>query len=113
MLFFSAVFCPLSFFTPNVNILLFSGLISTRVLLDREEKSLYELTVLARDSGRPPREKTATVRVAVTDVNDNAPHIVEPRQPSISVREEQPIGYEVVMVCIRHPREPVLDESEF
>ena len=74
----------------------------TRTSLDREENPVYEIDVVARDEGRPPRKGTAKVRVLVTDVNDNEPQIVEPRQNSISVREERPIGSEIVMVCKLH-----------
>lgn len=40
-------------------------------MLDREEKKLYELLVLATDAGG--RINLTTVRITVTDVNDNAP----------------------------------------
>lgn len=36
--------------------------------------------------------------MTVTDVNDNAPDIVDPQEDVISVREEQPPGTEVVRV---------------
>lgn len=34
----------------------------------------------------------------MTDVNDNAPEIVDPQEDVVSVREEQPAGTEVVRI---------------
>ncbi|XP_069943885.1 protein dachsous-like [Cherax quadricarinatus] len=75
-----------------------TGEIVTRVALDRELKAVYEVTAEVHDEGRPPRHTRATVRVLVTDVNDNSPTFIEPREPSVSVREEQPAGTEVLQV---------------
>ncbi|XP_047493063.1 protein dachsous-like [Penaeus chinensis] len=75
-----------------------TGEIVTRVSLDRELKAVYEVTAEVHDEGRPPRHAHATVRVLVTDVNDNSPTFIEPREPSVSVREEQPAGTEVLQV---------------
>ncbi|XP_036372718.1 LOW QUALITY PROTEIN: protocadherin-7-like [Megalops cyprinoides] len=41
--------------------------------LDREQRDAYELTLRARDGGDPPRSSQATLRVTITDVNDNSP----------------------------------------
>ncbi|KAG8311193.1 condensed mesenchymal cell proliferation [Homalodisca vitripennis] len=70
----------------------------TREPLDRETKSVYELVAEARDQGSPPRSARVSVRVLVTDVNDNSPDLVDPQEDVISVREEQPPGTEVVRV---------------
>lgn len=75
----------------------------TRVALDRELKAVYEVTAEVHDEGRPPRHARATVRVLVTDVNDNSPTFIEPREPSVSVREEQPAGTEVLQVSAGLP----------
>lgn len=80
------------------------GEIVTRVSLDRELKAVYEVTAEVHDEGRPPRHAHATVRVLVTDVNDNSPTFIEPREPSVSVREEQPAGTEVLQVSAGPPR---------
>ncbi|XP_041845620.1 protocadherin gamma-A4-like isoform X29 [Melanotaenia boesemani] len=48
--------------------------IVTRSLLDREKKSFYEITVLAKDSGVPPLVSEKIITVTVSDVNDNRPH---------------------------------------
>lgn len=52
----------------------------------------------ARDQGVPPRSFRVPVKIYVTDVNDNAPELVDPREDVVSVREEQPPGTEVTRV---------------
>ncbi|XP_051936560.1 protocadherin alpha-C2 [Hippocampus zosterae] len=42
--------------------------------LDRESVPDYEITLIARDSGRPPLYDNETITVHLLDVNDNAPH---------------------------------------
>ncbi|KAF2364658.1 EGF-like calcium-binding domain [Trinorchestia longiramus] len=49
------------------------GEIFTSVLLDRETKSFYWLTVRAQDSGTVPRSATLHVYVEVEDINDQRP----------------------------------------
>lgn len=76
----------------------FSGEIVTREPLDRELKASYDLVAEARDQGTPYRSARVAVHVIVTDVNDNAPEIVDPQEDVVSVREEQPAGTEVVRI---------------
>ncbi|KAE9550699.1 hypothetical protein FO519_006082, partial [Halicephalobus sp. NKZ332] len=54
-----------------------SGVISTRTKLDREEKSLFRINVIATDKGSPPKSSQALVEVIVIDVNDNSPKFEE------------------------------------
>lgn len=82
----------------NFYILFVLGEIVTREPLDREAKDVYDLVAEARDQGTPSRSARVSVRVHVTDVNDNAPELVDPQEDVVSVREEQPIGTEVVRV---------------
>lgn len=70
----------------------------TREPLDRELRASYDLVAEARDQGTPYRSARVAVHVIVTDVNDNAPEIVDPQEDVVSVREEQPAGTEVVRV---------------
>lgn len=79
-------------------LVIFAGEMFTREPLDRETKSVFELVAEARDQGVPPRSSRVSVRVQVTDVNDNSPDLVDPQEDVISVREEQPPGTEVVRV---------------
>lgn len=50
-----------------------SGEISTRLALDREHQSSYQLVVVVQDGGTPPRSATGTAHITVLDENDNAP----------------------------------------
>lgn len=51
-----------------------TGQISTKTLLDREERSEYQLVVMASDSSlTSPRKTKVNVTVHVNDVNDNPP----------------------------------------
>ncbi|XP_073827275.1 dachsous cadherin-related 1 [Musca autumnalis] len=75
-----------------------TGEITTREPLDREISPVYEFVAEARDQGTPYRSSRVTVKVHVTDVNDNQPKIVDPQEDVVSVREEQPPGTEVVRI---------------
>ncbi|XP_050928282.1 protocadherin alpha-8 isoform X34 [Lates calcarifer] len=45
----------------------------TRSSLDREHQSHYDVTVVAKDGGDPALSSEKTIRVVVSDVNDNSP----------------------------------------
>ena len=55
-----------------------TGELSVSASLDREQQESYTLTVLARDSGFPPLETSASVSVHVLDQNDNVPAFLTP-----------------------------------
>lgn len=84
---------------------IFTGELSTKEPLDRESRAWHEVIVEAKDQdgGVRGRSKRVKVRVAVTDVNDNAPVIVDPQQDVVAVREQQPPGVEVVTVKATDP----------
>uniref|UniRef100_A0A3Q2YBQ3 Protocadherin-16 n=1 Tax=Hippocampus comes TaxID=109280 RepID=A0A3Q2YBQ3_HIPCM len=69
-----------------------SGWLFVKSALDREVKDMYLLTVLA-SAGHGQLKKTgsATVRISVTDENDNSPRLAQPRV-FMSVRENLPVG---------------------
>ena len=50
-----------------------SGALYTKVELDHETESRYELEVVAVDNGIPPKSSTAQVVVSIIDANDNIP----------------------------------------
>lgn len=78
--------------------IIFTGEIFTKMTLDRENRSKYELTAEVRDQGTPARSDQAIVDIQVLDANDNPPIFVEPIESMVEVLEEQPIGTEVVQV---------------
>ncbi|XP_036395817.1 protocadherin-20 [Megalops cyprinoides] len=45
--------------------------------LDRETKSEYVTNIIAEDGGTPPLLGTATLKIFITDVNDNCPQFTE------------------------------------
>ncbi|KAK8405263.1 hypothetical protein O3P69_001675 [Scylla paramamosain] len=55
-----------------------SGHVWLRRTLDRESAKSHAVKVLAVDSGVPALTSTATLLLAVTDVNDNAPNVANP-----------------------------------
>uniref|UniRef100_W5KLY4 Protocadherin-16 n=1 Tax=Astyanax mexicanus TaxID=7994 RepID=W5KLY4_ASTMX len=69
-----------------------SGWLFVKSALDREAKDIYLLTVLATSgSGRMKKTGSATVRVSVTDENDNSPRLSQERV-FLAVRENLPTG---------------------
>ncbi|XP_051810276.1 protocadherin alpha-2-like isoform X9 [Acanthochromis polyacanthus] len=59
--------------------------------LDRENTSLYNVTITATDEGSPPLSSIRIITVQVSDVNDNAPRFMEP-VINVYVKENSPIG---------------------
>ena len=75
-----------------------SGLITTRVSLDREEREEYTLIVEARDLGNPVQETTRLLTVRVRDVDDHPPQFDRQRNSvplSMEVEEELQIGTKI------------------
>ena len=63
----------------------FSGIVKTNIVLDREIRDIYHLTVLATDEGTPQKTGTFTLRINIVDVNDNQPTF--PPHSVISISE--------------------------
>ncbi|XP_041653155.1 protocadherin gamma-A11-like [Cheilinus undulatus] len=66
----------------------------TKSQLDRENKSIYDVTVTAKDAGVPALSSSVTLTLQISDVNDNAPvfdrssyeaSIVENNTPGLSI----------------------------
>ncbi|XP_078087811.1 protocadherin gamma-A10-like [Mustelus asterias] len=49
----------------------------TRQLLDRENNSKFDLSIICSDSGSPPLSSRKTIRVEISDINDNAPRFTQ------------------------------------
>ncbi|XP_051834544.1 protocadherin alpha-3-like [Antechinus flavipes] len=65
--------------------------------VDRERVPAYELVVTARDGGSPALWATASVSVAIADVNDNAPAF-EQAVYTVFVKENNPPGCHIFTV---------------
>ncbi|VEN39451.1 unnamed protein product [Callosobruchus maculatus] len=68
----------------------FSGILKTNIVLDREIRDTYRLTVIATDEGVPQMTGTARVQINVVDVNDNQPTF--PPHSVITVKEDTLVG---------------------
>nr|XP_035979244.1 protocadherin gamma-A2 isoform X12 [Halichoerus grypus] len=65
--------------------------------LDREEKAIHYLLLVALDGGSPVRSGTSRICVTVLDVNDNAPIFTQPEY-RVSVPENMPVGTWILTV---------------
>lgn len=63
----------------------FSGIVKTNIVLDREIRDTYYLTIIATDDGSPQLTGTCTLRISIIDVNDNQP--VFPPHSVVSISE--------------------------
>lgn len=69
-----------------------SGWLFVKSTLDREVKDMYLLTVLATEGhGQLKKTGSATVRISVTDENDNSPRFTQDRV-FMAVKENLPAG---------------------
>ncbi|XP_031728397.1 protocadherin-16 [Anarrhichthys ocellatus] len=85
-----------------------TGEISTRLALDREQQSSYQLVVVVQDGGTPPRSATGTAHISVLDENDNAPsftHTRPDRELLHQVMEGLPSGTVLGTVTAKDPDE--------
>ncbi|XP_073668235.1 protocadherin gamma-A4-like isoform X7 [Paramisgurnus dabryanus] len=72
----------------------------TDSFLDRETQSEYNITIIATDSGSPALTSSTTLRLKVSDVNDNAP-VFEQKSYSAYVPENNPQGFSICSVTAR------------
>ncbi|KZC14672.1 Protein dachsous [Dufourea novaeangliae] len=68
----------------------YSGIVRTNIVLDREIREKYRLTIIATDQGNPQLTGTAALSVRVIDINDNQPTF--PEHSIISVSEGTAVG---------------------
>ncbi|XP_036431577.1 protocadherin gamma-A3-like isoform X3 [Colossoma macropomum] len=68
--------------------------------LDRETVAEYNITIIATDSGSPPLSSSATLRLTLSDVNDNAP-VFEKHAYSVYVSENNSPGLSLFTVSAR------------
>ncbi|XP_067852678.1 protocadherin-10-like [Heptranchias perlo] len=74
----------------------------TQQVLDRENISRYEVTVLCSDSGSPPLTSKKVILVEVSDINDNAPRFAQPLYTAY-VMENNVIGTSIFSVTAFDP----------
>lgn len=77
-----------------------NGSIYTRVPLDRESRSQYDLVVEASDGAVDPRRTSFTVSVQVTDIDDNSP-VFSQQTYVVNVPENSPVGTVVLQLSVR------------
>ncbi|KAM9319167.1 protocadherin-16-like [Pholidichthys leucotaenia] len=85
-----------------------TGEISTRMTLDREQQSSYQLLVVVQDGGSPPRSTTGTAFITVLDENDNDPVFIQSQAGKniiIQVTEGQSAGVVLGMLQAKDPDE--------
>lgn len=76
-----------------------NGSIYTKVPLDRELRSQYDVVVEASDGAVDPRRTTLTLSVLVTDVDDNSPVFTQETYV-VSVPENSPVGTVVLKLSV-------------
>ncbi|XP_030224459.1 protocadherin alpha-8-like [Gadus morhua] len=59
---------------PSVQNNMFS--IVTKTPLDREKRSQYDVTIIAKDAGEPSLSSEKTIRIDISDMNDNSPQFL-------------------------------------
>ncbi|KAM9740540.1 protocadherin alpha-3-like isoform 10-T10 [Menidia menidia] len=70
--------------------------------LDREVRSVYNVTITANDEGTPSLSSIGVIKVHVSDVNDNKPNFLEP-VVNIYVRENSPFGASIYTITAVDP----------
>ncbi|TSQ81074.1 Protocadherin-19 [Bagarius yarrelli] len=70
--------------------------------LDREQKDMYNLTILTEDSGYPPLRSSKTFAVKVTDENDNPPYFTKPHYQAMVLENNVP-GAFLLAVSAKDP----------
>ncbi|XP_075066012.1 protocadherin alpha-13-like isoform X2 [Mixophyes fleayi] len=98
------VICQISEHTPFQINPAFMGDFSLTVSrpLDREMKEEYEVVITAKDEGYPSLSVSTTIRVDISDVNDNAPRFMQPVD-TIFIKENNPPGSHVYTASASDP----------
>lgn len=76
---------------PYIAILKNSGVLVLKQPLDREFSQSLELQLTASDLGIPPLSSSATLKLSISDKNDNSP-VFDQRSYSFRVQENEPKG---------------------
>lgn len=84
---------------PDLFTIAANGSIYTKVPLDRELRSLYDVVVEASDGAVDPRRTMLTLSVMVADVDDNSPVFTQETY-TVSVPENSPVGTVVLRLSV-------------
>lgn len=76
-----------------------NGSIYTKVPLDRELRSQYDLVVEASDGAVDPRRTTVTLSIQVVDIDDNSP-VFSQQNYVVNVPENSPVGTVVLRLSV-------------
>nr|XP_046257906.1 protocadherin-15-like isoform X6 [Scatophagus argus] len=76
---------------PDLFMISANGSIYTRVPLDRELRSQYDLVVEASDGAVDPRRTTLTLSIQIMDIDDNSP-VFSQQTYVVNVPENSPVG---------------------
>ncbi|XP_049983941.1 protocadherin gamma-C3 isoform X4 [Alexandromys fortis] len=79
--------------------------LKTSAALDRETMPEYNLSITARDSGTPSLSALTTVRVQVSDINDNPPQSSQSSY-DVYVEENNPPGVPILNLSVWDPDAP-------
>ncbi|XP_060035827.1 protocadherin gamma-A3 isoform X18 [Erinaceus europaeus] len=72
--------------------------------LDREDKELHQVVLVASDAGEPVHSGNLYIQVVVLDANDNPPVFTQPEY-RVSVQEKLPVGTRLLTVNATDPDE--------
>ncbi|XP_067852679.1 protocadherin-10-like [Heptranchias perlo] len=70
--------------------------------LDRENISKYDVIITCRDAGNPPLSSKKTIRVEISDINDNSPQFTQPLYTAY-VMENNIMGASIFQVTAFDP----------
>ena len=84
-----------------------TGEISTVKILDREEKEVYHLIIVATNEGYPNTKSSINTSIFVVDQNDNSPVLEFPSDINnmAYIANDLPIGKEVTRIVAKDPDE--------
>ncbi|XP_078267123.1 uncharacterized protein LOC144599759 [Rhinoraja longicauda] len=83
--------------------------VTTSRALDRETTSIYNVHIIAWDSGSPPLSTNKTIQISVSDVNDNAPQFPQSSY-TLYVMENNALG---ASVFTSTAFDPDLDQNSY
>ena len=77
-----------------------TGIVRTKVNLDREEQGVYHMLVRVVDMGVPPQSSTVSVAIYVADKNDHHPDITYPTpfNNTVHISNMSPVGHAIAKI---------------